>query len=92
VVIVELSRVGEFATSTRLFPSKLKAWPTLPAAKVILPCTTPLLVLATSSVFPFPGHHETRPEGGGVQTSVEFTVKKALELLVDPKALVTTTE
>src|SRR5260370_32589491 len=74
------------------FPSKLNAWPTSPAAKAALPTKVPLLVPVTSSVFPFPGHHETSPEAGGVQLPGAVTVNSALPLLVVPKALLTVTE
>src|SRR5258708_4406410 len=61
--------VGLPTTTASPLPSKLNAWPTSPAPKAALPTRVPLLVPATSSVFPLPGHHETKPEAGGVQTT-----------------------
>src|SRR5258707_10056008 len=54
--------VGLPTTTASPLPSKLNAWPTSPAPKAALPTRVPLLVPATSNVFPFPGHHETRPD------------------------------
>src|ERR1051326_1010131 len=55
-----------------LVPFRLKACPTLPAAKVVPPTRTPLFVPAMSFAFPSAGHHSTNPEGGVRQAALTF--------------------
>src|SRR6185369_17404480 len=74
-----------------LNPSTAKAWPTLPAAKVVAPCRVPLLPLILSAALFSAGHQPTKPDGGAVQVGV-VTVNRALELVVKPTKLETITE
>src|ERR1019366_4317473 len=46
-------------------PSKVKAWPTRPEAKVAPFWSVPLFVPIASRQSPSPRHQLTRPEGGG---------------------------
>src|ERR1035437_3032491 len=65
-------------------PSKLKAWPTSPAANVAPPRSVPLFVPTRSLALPSPGHQPTRPEGGGVQfvRSAEAVRTMVAEIIV----------
>src|SRR5260221_12197345 len=56
-------------------PSRLKACPTSPAAKVAPFCSVPLLLPRKSFAFPSAVYHATIPEGGGVHCCAWATHK-----------------
>src|SRR5262249_52946717 len=64
-VPVLLSRLAASGTFTKvpLLPSKLKALPVLPDAKVTLPFSVPGLLSATSAALPSPDHQLPSPAG-----------------------------
>jgi hypothetical protein len=63
-------RLGASATlTTAPTPSKLNAWPTLPAANVAPFCSVPLLPSALSNAFLSARHQLTKPEGDGTHAT-----------------------
>src|SRR5207247_718306 len=52
-------------------PSKLKAWSTIPGAKVAPLCNVPLLLPTISLGLPSPGHQLTMSGGGGMQVGLD---------------------
>src|SRR5205823_1461837 len=64
------SKLGESGTRTKSStPSKLNAWPTIPAANVAPFTNVPLLLPIISLALPSPGHHPTMPVGGVTQSA-----------------------
>src|SRR4051794_25076436 len=63
-------RFDAFATVTWLLPLRLKARPTLPAAKVTPIPRVPLSRPRTSLALPSPGHQLTIPAGAAIRLAV----------------------
>src|SRR5579859_3093898 len=87
------SKLLEAGTSTSAsVPLKLNAWPTSPRANINPPCGTPLFTPRLSYVLVSAAHQLTKPVGGVSHTSDPLTVSMALELDIELRELLTSTE